>query len=85
MPGCEFLQTNRGFHPRDLYDPDADSEDGKPPECERDGCSGLQRDGYAGYCSMKCAMETVDEDTDNRASASNAQRDAARAAQEASQ
>ena len=76
-----FSQFERGVDPRDHADGDADPEDGKPPECQREDCSHRQRDGFVGCCSMKCTMENADDSADARTG----EPDAARAAQEVSQ
>ena len=50
-----FTQFERGVDPRDLADGDDEGE--RPPECRNEGCSGVQRDGFAGCCSTACAVE----------------------------
>lgn len=50
-----FSQFDRGVHPRDFADGDGEEE--RPPECRNEGCSGIQCDGFAGYCSTACAIE----------------------------
>ena len=74
-----FSQFERGVDPHDRADGDADPADGKPPECQREGCSHLQRDGFAGCCSVKCAMVNADDSAGARSGES----DPARAPQEA--
>ena len=57
-----FTQFERGVHPRDLADPDANSMDDELSECRNPDCGLLHHDGPGGCCSTACAMEDAGED-----------------------